>query len=66
LISIAKHKSNWEYDRELRRRARTQPDLLGAFDENVRAFERVWYGTHTIDQNRLSRFHSNLEQIRAC
>jgi hypothetical protein len=66
LISIAKHKSNWEYDRELRRRARTQAELIGAFDENLRAFERVWYGTHAVDEERLLMFNRNLEQIRAC
>ena len=65
LISIAKHKSNGEYHRELRRRARTQGPLIGAFDENLRAFERVWYGTHAVDEERLSHFNRNLEQIRA-
>ena len=66
LITIARHKSNWEYDRELRRRARAQGDLLRAFDENLRAFERAWYGLHSVSNDLLAAFNRNLEQIRAC
>ncbi len=66
LIAIAKHKSNRDYGRELRRRARTRDDLLAAFDQNVAVFERAWYGTHDVSREALSRFSDNLERIRAC
>lgn len=66
LIAIAKHKSNHDYERELRRRARTRDDLLGAFDQNVAAFERAWYGMHDVSVETLGAFSDNLEKIRAC
>lgn len=66
LIEIAKFKSNRDYDRELQRRARTQPDLLSAFGQNLRAFERTWYGEHAVTPRTLGEFSENLERIRAC
>jgi Domain of unknown function (DUF4129) len=66
LIRLAKHKSNRDYDRELRRRARTQEELLGAFDRNLDAFERAWYGDHPVTPEALGEFSANLERIRAC
>ncbi len=66
LIRLAKHKSNRDYDRELRRRARTQGELLGAFDRNLDAFERAWYGDHPVTPEALGEFSANLERIRAC
>ncbi len=65
LISIARFKSNHDYERELRRRAHTLPDLLSAFSQNVAAFERVWYGIHAATDEAISRFTANLERIRA-
>jgi hypothetical protein len=66
LISIARHKSNLDYERELRRRARSRDDLLAAFDENLSVFERAWYGLHDVTREMLSGFNANLEKIRAC
>jgi hypothetical protein len=66
LIRLAKYKSNRDYDRELRRRARANPDLLTAFDDNLDAFERAWYGEHAVTQEALGDFSRNLEKIRAC
>jgi hypothetical protein len=66
LITIARHKSNGEYDRELRRRARARVELVRAFDENLRVFERAWYGLHGVSADLLAVFNRNLEQIRAC
>ena len=66
LISIARHKSNFDYERELRRRARSRDELLGAFDENLDAFERAWYGLHEVTRDTLGGFNANLERIRAC
>jgi hypothetical protein len=66
LITIARHKSNLEYERELRRRARSRDELLAAFDENLGAFERAWYGLHEVTRETLGGFNANLEKIRAC
>jgi len=66
MITIAKFKSNREYERELRRRAPMVPDVLTAFSQNVTAFERSWYGLHEVTHTIMSRFRLNLERIRAC
>jgi hypothetical protein len=66
LLSIARHKSNYDYRRELRRRARSQNELLAVFDENLLVFERAWYGRGEVDRDLLNHFTGNLERIRAC
>ena len=66
LICLARHKSNHDYDRELQRRARANTALLGAFDRNLDAFERSWYGEHEVTDATLGDFSQNLERIRAC
>lgn len=65
-LSIARFKSNRDYQRELSRRARGNATLLGAFAENMGTFERVWYGPHEITPAGLQQFQGNLERIRAC
>ena len=49
LLGIARHKSNRDYQRELRRRARDHATLQDAFGRLVARFERVWYGSHPAD-----------------
>jgi hypothetical protein len=66
LINIARYKSNLDYDRELHRRARGNGDLLAAFEANLLAFERAWYGEHAVTPATLGGFSENLERIRAC
>lgn len=66
LISIARYKSNLEYERELRRRARARGELTAAFDQNRAAFERSWYGPHAVTPEIIESFNRNLEKIRAC
>jgi hypothetical protein len=64
LIGIARHKSNRDYERELRRRARDRAGLLGAFDENLGAFERAWYGRHEVTPDGYRHFERNFDRIR--
>jgi hypothetical protein len=66
LISIARYKSDRDYDRELRRRARGNDGLLDAFDANLVTFEASWYGDHPVSRDTLGGFSNNLERIRAC
>jgi hypothetical protein len=65
-IRLARHKSNHDYDRELQRRARSQPELLAAFGGNLDAFERAWYGEHPVTPETLTEFSEKLQTIRAC
>lgn len=64
LISLARFKSNHDYERELRRRGHSLPDLLAVFDNNLNAFERIWYGLHEVDGDSVGRFATNVERIK--
>ncbi|HEY7160585.1 MAG TPA: hypothetical protein VH815_04965 [Acidobacteriota bacterium] len=64
ILTIAKSKSNREYNRELQRKAQTNHDLLNAFQENLLLFERSWYGEHEVNNEILSKFNLNQEKIR--
>jgi len=44
LISLAKFKTNLDYERELRRRALTRNELVARFAARRKMFEDVWYG----------------------
>jgi ABC-type multidrug transport system fused ATPase/permease subunit len=65
LISLARFKSNADYRRELARRAHSFPALLGTFEDLVRVFDRVWYGTHAADGELVAQFASGVEKIKA-
>lgn len=64
LISIARFKSNHDYERELRRRAHSFPDLLATFGDNLTLFERIWYGLHEVNSETVSQFAANVEKIK--
>jgi hypothetical protein len=64
LITIAKYKSDREYELELRRRSHTQPHLAGVFAENRAFFESAWYGLHEVTPGIMERFVQNQENIR--
>ena len=66
VIAIARFKSNRDYEREARRRARSRPGLAEAFAENVAVFDRTWYGLREVTEEILDRFQKNLERMRAC
>ncbi len=65
LITLAKFKSNRDYERELARRGHALADLPGLFAENVVVFDRVWYGQHGVDGEIVGRFAGNVEKLRA-
>jgi hypothetical protein len=65
LITLAKHKSNYDYGSELRRRAHALPVVTRCFDENVAVFDRSWYGSHQIDETSLGQFEANVQRIKA-
>jgi hypothetical protein len=66
VIQIARFKTNRDYEQEVCRRARAQPELQAAFAANVSQFDRAWYGLHEVSQELLQAFQANLERIRAC
>jgi hypothetical protein len=65
LITIAKYKSDREYELELRRRSHAQPRLPGIFAENRTLFECAWYGLHEVTPGIMERFSRNQETIRS-
>jgi Domain of unknown function (DUF4129) len=66
LITIAKFKSNHDYERELGRRGHALPEVVNTFTQNVSTFDRVWYGLHDVDPEVVDRFASNVQKIKAC
>jgi hypothetical protein len=64
LITIARFKSNRDYERELRRRAHSFPELLAVFGDNVSRFERIWYGMHEASRELALQFANNLEKLK--
>jgi hypothetical protein len=65
LISLARFKSNRDYERELHRRGHSFPGLLVVFGDNLGAFERVWYGLHEVNHELVDQFAANVERIKA-
>ena len=66
LISIARHKSNLDYHRELVRRAHARSELLDLFQQNLRFFEKTWYGRHAVNRADVGRFQKRHERMVAC
>ncbi len=64
LITIARSKSNREYERELRRRGHAMPELPLLFGENVGIFDRIWYGFHEVNADMVQHFVANLERMK--
>ncbi len=65
LISIARFKSNREYERELRRRAHAIPNLPTLFGDTISNFERVWYGTHEATGDLAQQFAAGVDKLKA-
>jgi hypothetical protein len=63
-ITLAKYKSDREYELELRRRSHSQPLLAGVFAENRVIFESSWYGLHEVTPGIMEHFSRNQEKIR--
>lgn len=65
LISLARFKSNHDYERELWRRGHSFPELLSVFGDNLSVFERIWYGMHEVNAGLVNQFAANVERIKA-
>ena len=65
LLTIAKFKSNLDYQRELQRRAHALPEVWRTFEENVGTFDRVWYGLHEVTSELLAHFAANVDKLKS-
>ncbi len=65
LISIAPFKSNREYLRELARSAHALTGVTDALHENIRLFEKSWYGDHQINKEILAQVQENASLMRS-
>jgi hypothetical protein len=63
-ITLERHKSDREYEKELLRRSQVDPRLAPLFTENRGLFERTWYGLHEATPGLVERFRLNHERIR--
>jgi uncharacterized membrane protein len=65
LVSLARFKSNRDYERELNRRRHALPEVADRFSANVSVFDRTWYGLHEVTRDLLDQFAGNVEKIKA-
>jgi hypothetical protein len=56
LLLAARHKTDYEYLDELRRRAHTMPETIEIFTNNIITFQRVWYGNHSVSRELLDKY----------
>jgi len=64
LLTLARFKSNRDYQRELDRRAHALPGLAGWFAESVGLVDRVWYGRDEVGREAVERFARTVEEMR--
>lgn len=62
LVTLAKFKTNLDYERELRRRALAREALIAQFSIRRRLFEAVWYGCVPAEENAVRAWLSELEE----
>jgi hypothetical protein len=65
IITIAKYKSNHDYEKELRHKTAESSELISAFSNNIATFESIWYGMHDISQETFADFNENHKRIMA-
>ncbi len=64
-IRPALHKSNRDYELEVRRQARGIPTLSETFADTVRSFERSWYGGRAVSAEHFAQFEAKVQEVRA-
>jgi hypothetical protein len=65
LLTLAKSKSTLDYERELRRRGHSLPELLPVFSESGLLFDRGWYGGGDVTREMVQSFamkHSEIQK----
>jgi hypothetical protein len=64
LILIRKSKSNFDYERELKRKLNSLPGLDEIFSTDRKLFERCWYGAHPVTATELEQSDSLYQRLR--
>jgi hypothetical protein len=64
LVSLAKSKTNLDYEREVRRRSLGRREILELFASRRATFEDVWYGQLTPDESTARAWLSEMEGSR--
>jgi hypothetical protein len=64
LIALHPGKTNREYEREMRRRARTTAGAPPLLTANIDAFERSWYGRHAAAAADVGQFRDRLRRMK--
>lgn len=62
LLSLAKFKTNLDYERELRRRALSRAEIVARFAARRRGFEDVWYGRAQPGEAEVREWMTELER----
>lgn len=65
LISLARCKSNRDYERELSRRGHALGGVPALFSQSVMTFERVWYGPHNVTREMLAEFAQKTNELKS-
>ena len=65
LITLGRHKTNLEYQRELARRGRSVPQVTDSFRRIAGTFERSWYGKHAVDDQLVLDLRASLSTLRS-
>ena len=63
-LVVARHKSNRDYAHEVSARARRRPAVAESFRENIRRFDRVWYGRHQVSGEDWVVSQGNFAEVR--
>ena len=67
LVLIRKSKSNFDYERELRRKLNTASGLDEIFSADRKLFERCWYGAHPVSLTEFEQSDSLYQRLKhAC
>ena len=64
-LSLARFKTNLDYERELRRRALSRQEIVAWFAGRRAAFEAVWYGRATAEERAAREWLAELERTAA-
>jgi hypothetical protein len=64
MVAIGRSKTNLDYLREVRRRARSVSGLEPLFAGGIRTFEGAWYGLHDVADTDVREFAANFERMR--
>jgi hypothetical protein len=66
VVSIAKFKSNRDYQRELARRSAAVPQRSASFSVLTGIYERVWYGLYEPSGNMFAECEENVRVLKTC